>query len=146
MKSKRKAPIGKHHHNRFFRRGPLRLSLVLQGMMKMARQGGHALLARMGIAERKQGWEKERIAALQKTITMLDPDEWAVLHAFSHRDQPTLHLPYENPIVVGLLSKGVLQIAGRFARDSAMGPAFPMMVSREVKTLLGDGSSGTPRL
>jgi len=115
-------------------------------MIKIARHGGRAFLPRMGVAEQQRRWEKERIAALRNTITMLDPEEWAVLHAFSHRDQPTLHLPYENPVVAGLLSKGVLQIAGRFARDSAMGPAFPMMVSREVRTLLAGDSSGARRL
>lgn len=97
--------------------------------------------------ERKQnalsprGWKRHRhwgsgsMGRQRQMTTTLTPGEQAVLREFAVQGLPTLHLPFEDPIVAGLLSKGVLRIAGRFARESVRGPLFPMTIAREGQAL-----------
>ncbi|MBI5189843.1 MAG: superinfection exclusion B family protein [Nitrospirae bacterium] len=69
-------------------------------------------------------------------LTTLDAKEISVLREFFIHGQHTLMLPFANPIVAGLLKKGILVQVGRHGQVSMAGPLASLELSDLVKDLV----------
>lgn len=69
--------------------------------------------------------------ALLETLVLLDDAERAILREFSRQRRNTLCLPYLDPIVAGLVTKGVLVIAGEWGRGYDL--PLPMAIRPAVR-------------
>jgi hypothetical protein len=73
---------------------------------------------------------------IKEAITQLDPVEQAILREFMLTGLSTLKIPMDNPSVVGLESKGILERVGRYGNYSLDGMMFPYRVSQTANELL----------
>ena len=63
----------------------------------------------------------------------LDPIEKAVLREFYIQNQNTIRLPFDNPVIAGLKSKGILQPIGDFGEKSLAGMLYSSKISENTK-------------
>jgi hypothetical protein len=73
-------------------------------------------------------FRKEILSNLSK----LDSKEKSVLREFYLQNQNTLQLPFDQPIVAGLLRKEILKIVGNIGERSLVG----MLMSMEINTFI----------
>ena len=73
--------------------------------------------------------EKYRKQALHS----LDPKEKAVLREFYIQAQSTLQLPIDQPIVAGLLAKGILGRVGQHGERSLAGVLWPVVIHEDAE-------------
>jgi len=70
---------------------------------------------------------------LLTNLTRLDPQEQSVLREFFLQNQNTLRLPYDEPIVAGLIKKGILKIIGQLGEKSLAGVLLPIEINPIIK-------------
>lgn len=83
-------------------------------------------------------WKLNKVKDEKKKIILsklnnLDPIEQAVLREFYINNQNTKKLPLDNPVVAGLLSKGILFQVGRFGEQTLVGMLSSMKISEKAK-------------
>jgi len=66
-------------------------------------------------------------------ISRLDPKEQSVLREFFLQNQNTLRLPYDEPIVAGLIKKDILKIVGQLGEQSLAGVLLPIEINPVIK-------------
>jgi hypothetical protein len=87
--------------------------------------------------------DHQRQQQIANSIASLDPSELKIVSAFGQSQQNTRELAFDDPVVAGLLAKGVLVFAsvhGRLA-DCSNGEVrkmFPMMLSMPAKKCLAN--------
>jgi len=100
------------------------------------------LLAWRSLRGRKTHRErKERALA---GLGRLDAQERAVLREFWIQGKNTIQLPVDQPTVVGLLDKGILETVGRLGERSTAGLLFPAKLSEAVDAHLTTSLVGLP--
>lgn len=87
-------------------------------------------------AFKRRGWSKKRQSIIKEALTQLDPIEQAILREFMLTGVSTLKIPMDNPSVVGLESKGILERVGRYGNYSVDGMMFPYRISAIANELL----------
>jgi hypothetical protein len=85
---------------------------------------------------KRRGWSKKRQLMIKEAITHLDPVEQAILREFKLTGLSTLKIPMDNPSVVGLESKGILERVGSYGNYSFDGMMFPYRISQTASELL----------
>lgn len=70
---------------------------------------------------------------LLNNLSRLDPQEQSVLREFFLQNQNTLRLPYDEPIVSGLIKKGILRIVGQLGEKSLAGVLLPIEINEVIK-------------
>lgn len=71
----------------------------------------------------------KRRTAMERTLCELDPAEQSVLREFFIGSQSTITMPLDNPVVAGLIARGILQQVGVFGRQSSHGMLFSFRIS-----------------
>lgn len=84
---------------------------------------------------KKSGYKKYREKVIENLYS-LDPYEKAVLREFFIQAKNTLRLPYDHPIISGLIKKGLLKIVGNIAENSLAGMLIPIEINKEFKDLI----------
>jgi len=85
--------------------------------------------------KKKSGYKKYREKVIEN-LSSLDPYEKAVLREFFIQAKNTLRLPYDHPIISGLIKKGLLKIVGNIAENSLAGMLIPIEINKEFKELI----------
>jgi len=79
---------------------------------------------------------KRRTEAITKTLVNLDPAEQAVLREFFLGSQSSVTMPLDNPVVAGLIARGILQQVGSFGRHWFQGMMFSFRIAESVRELI----------
>lgn len=87
-------------------------------------------------ASKRRGWSKKRKKMIEDALSQLDPVEQAVLREFMLTGVSTLKIPMDNPSVVGLESKGILERVGRYGNYAFDGMMFPYRISATANELI----------
>ena len=85
------------------------------------------------------GWLRRRVNSrrelakhkqqIQEHIEKLDPSECAVLREFFIHGQNTIKLPFDHPVVAGMISRGILHQVGIIGEYSIAGMLFSFRIS-----------------
>lgn len=73
-------------------------------------------------------WIKKVNKTIEKSIQNLDMKEVAVLREFYINDQQSMNMPIDNPVVAGLLNKGILYQLSTTGMGSYSGIMFPLAI------------------
>jgi|LSQX01.1.fsa_nt_gb hypothetical protein len=73
---------------------------------------------------------------MSEKIEILDPDEKSVLREFFLQGRNTLKLPFDHPVVAGLLQSGVLTQVGSMGRMSMAGMLVNIKISDHARSSL----------
>jgi Super-infection exclusion protein B len=79
---------------------------------------------------------KRRKAVIQQAVATLDHAEKAVLREFLIHGQHTIELPMNDPVVVGLINKHIVNLEGEYARSSLAGILLPFSINPEARGLM----------
>jgi hypothetical protein len=79
---------------------------------------------------------KEHKDAILKTLMSLDPAEQSVLREFFVGAQSTVTMPLDNPVVAGLIARGILQQVGSLGHYSFHGAMFSFRMSESAEELI----------
>jgi amino acid transporter len=80
---------------------------------------------------------KKLKAEYKQILTELDPKEKAVLREFIICSQSSIDMPYNNPVIAGLLGKNILTINKQFGNSLIMhGTNVPVSISRYFLKIL----------
>jgi hypothetical protein len=71
----------------------------------------------------------QRREFLRESVNKLDDAERAVLREFFLHGQTTIQLPFDHPVIAGMMTCGILQPVGRFGRHSRAGMMFSFRIS-----------------
>lgn len=82
--------------------------------------------------QRREKW----LAGLRARCETLDHQEQSVLREFSLQGQHTIKLPFDHPVVAGLIHKRILQVVGRLAEQSVAGALLPVRITDEAQAVL----------
>ncbi|TWT98297.1 super-infection exclusion protein B [Stieleria varia] len=78
---------------------------------------------------RRRGSLARRRSQVSSELENLDPVEQAILREFMLSGSSTLKIPMDNPAVVGLSAKGILERIGAYGNYSLDGMMFPFRIS-----------------
>ncbi len=78
---------------------------------------------------------RARLLAIE-LLTLTDRKEREVLSLFYFKGQNTLSLIATNPVVAGLLEKGILERVGPYGEQSRSGLSFPLTIPPALRKLL----------
>ncbi|MEW5980567.1 MAG: superinfection exclusion B family protein [Acidobacteriota bacterium] len=81
-------------------------------------------------------YASERRKAVRGEVQFLDQSEIAVLREFLLQDRNTLQMPINEPVVAGLLSKGVLEQVSPLGHSSVIGIEMSVRISSKVRDLV----------
>jgi len=88
-----------------------------------------------GVIKEKREESRAREQTL-KSLQVLDNAERAVLQRFVLQGQNTIYLFATDPVVAGLIEKGILEQVGPYGRHSREGIALPFTVPHELREKL----------
>ena len=77
-------------------------------------------------------------------MRVLDQNEIAVLREFLLQDRNTLQMPINEPVVAGLLSKGVLEQVSPLGHSSVIGIEMSVRISSKVREIVTPQFVGWP--
>jgi Super-infection exclusion protein B len=75
----------------------------------------------------------KRLSNALEELFHLDPSEKSVLREFFIQNQNTLQLPVDQATVSGLITKGVLTVAGSTGERSLAGLLFPVRIADHIR-------------
>ena len=75
---------------------------------------------------------RRSLAKLNERADALDPAELIVLREFFIQGQSTVKLPMDQPVVAGLIQKGIIQQVGQLGERTGGGMTFPFRIRDEV--------------
>jgi hypothetical protein len=79
---------------------------------------------------------RKAIAKLVERIGSLDPAERIVLREFFIQGQSTVKLPIDQPVVAGLIQKGIIHQVGQFGEHTVGGMAFSFRIRDEAVSMV----------
>jgi len=85
---------------------------------------------------RRRGSSARRRSQVSSELGTLDPVEQAVLREFMLSGSSTLKIPMDNPAVVGLIAKGILERIGPYGNYSLDGMMFPFRISAVAREFI----------
>lgn len=89
-------------------------------------------------------WTKKFNKTIEKSIRQLDPKEIAVLREFVINGQQSMDMPIDNPVVAGLLNKGILYQLSSTGMASISGIMFPLAIREKASDRLTMQILGLP--
>jgi hypothetical protein len=87
---------------------------------------------------------RKALAKLIERVRSLDPAERIVLREFFIQGQSTVKLPMDEPVVAGLIQKGIIHQVGQLGEHTAAGMIFSFRVPDEVLPMVSKDLLGLP--
>lgn len=96
-----------------------------------------AIKKKISAKKNKEILENKKAQIEKKIRTMLDPHEKAVLREFIIQAKNTIEIPIDHHVVSGLLTSGVIEIAGEYATGNILiGLLTPVRLSEVAQDLI----------
>ncbi|MBI3666195.1 MAG: superinfection exclusion B family protein [Acidobacteria bacterium] len=81
-------------------------------------------------------WRRRNKRTVRAEMQSLDGNEIAVLREFLLQGQNTLQMPIDDPVVAGLLSRGILEQVGQLGHQSRIGIMMSVTISSTVRDMV----------
>ena len=88
---------------------------------------------------------RRAIKKLADRVRDLDPAELVLLREFFIQGQSTVKLPMDQPVVAGLIQKGIVRQVGQLGERTIGGMTFSFRLNEEARKLITIDALGIPR-